>query len=124
MNFAKAFIAAIVLTMSFAPAAHAGTKILATAPAALGANRLHCDITNAGTSPADVTIEIMDYAGTVVHGPYVTTIQPGTGDYLGPTLNAAAAWCRFTVTTGSTKLLRGIAVYDDSATYNMIILAQ
>ena len=85
---------------------------------------MHCDITNAGATAADVTIEVMDYNGNVISGPYMTTIAPNTGDYLGPTLNPSAAWCRFTVSTGSTKLLRGIAVYDNASTYNMIILAQ
>ena len=122
MKSFKMLAAATLFALTSASAAHAGAKSAVTAPATAGTNRLFCDVTNIDTNPKEVTIEIVDINNNVVLGPYTPLMPPGTGDYLG-SATGAAAYCRFTV-NGSTKKIRGIAIYDDTTSYVMSLPAE
>lgn len=116
MKLGRIFSLGAAFILCSASAALAGPKYISTAPAlrTVGTTQtLHCDISNLDDDPQQVTIEGMNYAGTVVDGPYTTSIPGGAADYL-QTFAADAAWCRFTVNT-STKKFRGIAIYDNAA---------
>jgi hypothetical protein len=107
--------------------ASAGSKLLATAPAFAGypgvnSHTLYCDCVNVGTKPVDVFVEILEYNGTVVTS-QTFTLAPGTGNALTGG-SGVGAWCRFTPTAGSTKNLRGVAIYDDGTAYRAAIPAQ
>ena len=123
MKLTKMFVAAALLALTSASAAQAGDKILATAPAtATGAQVMFCDITNIDLNATkDVTSEIMDINGNTVSGPTVQTIPAGGGVFFGG-ITAPAAWCKWTV-SGSTKKLRGMAIYDDGIGYTMSLPA-
>jgi hypothetical protein len=123
MKLVKMVLAIALLTLTSASTVHAGTKILASAPAPLGAgNTMFCDVTNLDpVDSVDVATEIMDVGGNVIVGPSLNTIPPSTGGDVGSN-NPLAAWCRFTV-NGSTKNLRGMAVYDNGTSYTMSLPA-
>lgn len=123
MKLMKMFVAAALLALTSASAAHAGTKVLATAPAtATGGQTMFCDITNIDLNATkDVTSEIMDINGNTLQGPTLQTVPAGGGVFFGPA-TAPGAWCRWTV-TGSTKRLRGMAIYDNGITYTMSLPA-
>jgi hypothetical protein len=117
-------LAAGLLLATIATSAHAG-KVLWTAPA-LGAypstQTVYCDIVNVGTTPQDVTIDILDYFGNVVLGGFSQPLAPEQGTALGDG-SGAGARCRFTV-TGSTKKVRAMAVYDNGSQYTIAVPAQ
>jgi len=119
----KMFVATGLVGLTWTSAAHAGSKVLASAPAPLtGSQTMYCDVTNIDpVNPKDVTTEIVDINNNTVTGPTTATIAPNSGGFLGSAA-PAAAWCRFTV-TGSTKNLRAIAVYDNGTGYTMSLPA-
>ena len=123
MKLSPIMLSALVLAVSAPSGAHAA-RIMASAPAVAsipGPHTLYCDITNIGDEPASVTIEIMNFAGGVVAGPDVITLNPNTGDFFG-SAHILAAWCRFTV-DGSTRDLRAMAIYDNGTHYTMSLPA-
>jgi hypothetical protein len=117
-------LAAGMLLATITTSAHAG-KVLWTAPA-LGAypttQTIYCDVVNVGTTPQDVTIDVLDYFGNLIQGGFPQTLAPeqGTADGDG---SGACARCRFTV-TGSTKRVRAMAVYDNGSQYTIAVPAQ
>lgn len=123
MKLAIIILGAAVAAVSAPSGAHAA-KVMASAPAVVsipGPHTMYCDITNIGDEPANVTIEILNFIGGVVAGPYVTTVNPNTGDNFGSN-HMLAAWCRFTV-EGSTRDLRAAAIYDNGTNYTMSLPA-
>jgi len=123
MKLFKVFIASALLAVVTAPAAHAGQKVLASAPAVITGtnNTLFCDATNIDpVNPIDITGDVMDLSGNVV-ATATKTVQPMTGNFFG-SFNAPGAWCRFTF-TGSSKNVRAMAVYDDGTTYTVSLPA-
>ena len=120
-------IAAGAFLATVTTSAHAG-KVLWTAPALAaypaGSGRtIYCDVVNVGTTPQDVTIDILDYFGTVVNTAGPITLPPETGNALGASNDFNSARCRFTV-TGSTKKVRAMAVYDNGSDYTIAVPAQ
>jgi hypothetical protein len=116
-------MAAGMLLATLATSAHAG-KVLWTAPAQgayPGLQTLFCDIVNVGTTPQEVTIDILDYFGNVVQGPLQQLLVPEQGTALGDG-SGSGARCRFTV-SGSTKKVRAIAMYDNGSAYTVAIPA-
>ena len=117
-------LAAGMLLATLTTSAHAG-KVLWTAPA-LGAyptlQTIYCDIVNVGTTPQDVTIDILDYFGNPVGFQVVQTLAPETGTANGDG-SGSGARCRFTV-SGSTKKVRAMAIYDDGSAYTVAVPAQ
>ncbi len=126
MKAAKVMLVGAVLAMS-ASAAVAGTKIMATAPAAqyypVFGLSMKCNILNMNTTAKDVSIEALDYAGIVTDAQYSITLAPQTGASLTTNPSGVAAWCRFTV-DGSTKKYRAVAVYDDGNVYTTSQIAK
>jgi hypothetical protein len=115
---------AVVTLVSMASATQAAT-ILATAPARASypnSQTIYCDAVNAGTKPVTLTFEAVQYDGTVDASNVDVVMAPGTGD--GIPGGAESAWCRFTVTKGSAKSIRAMAVYDDAGTYVMSVPAR
>ena len=87
-----------IAVLAFAtPAAHAGTKVLVSAPIANAAGGIACLITNAGTKP--VTVSAMEtYGGTRGTAsllPEPVTIPPG--GYIGKGSGEIFGYCRFVV---------------------------
>ena len=124
MKLFKMFIAAAALALTTASTAHAGQKVLASAPAVLAApgDTLYCDVTNLDpVNSIDVTGEAMDLNGAVISGSTIT-IPPGAGQFFAGVSTAGTAWCRFTV-TGSTKNLRAMAIYDNNSSYTLSLPA-
>jgi hypothetical protein len=123
MKIGRTLLAVSLLGISIAPAAHAGSKIMASGPAARYyplTQAMHCNIVNLHDEAKPVTIDALDYSGTVVttSGPLV--LAPSTA----ATLLASgdfdqAAMCRFTV-DGSTKKYRAVATYNDGAQYTTV----
>jgi len=124
MKLFKVFIAAALLALTTGSAAHAGQKVLASAPALAGAtDTLYCDVTNLDpVNPIEVTGEAMDLNGNVVGFPNTITIPPMSGQYFAGFSGPPSAWCRFTV-NGSAKNLRAMAVYDDGSSYTVTLPA-
>ena len=117
MKLGRSFLAGAMITLAATSAAHAGTKIMATAPAnrtypLAGTQQLNCSILNANTTAKTVTVDIMDYGGTVVDTSGSLTLAPLTGITIGDGVGYVA-WCRFTV-DGSTKKYRAAAYYTES----------
>ena len=117
-----------VLSLLGSPAAYAGTKILATAPALVSypgsGQTMRCNILNLNTKPSTVTIEALDYFGGVVSATGPITINPQSGaEHTDTSSGGQAAWCRFTV-DGSTKKYRAVATYHDAAGYTTVHAAQ
>jgi hypothetical protein len=121
----KRLLAATAILAASAGTSQAG-KVLWTAPALhmYPTNQtLYCDVVNVGTTPQDVTIEILDYYGAVTSGPVTSTLGPEQGNALGEASPLGGARCRFTV-SGSTKKVRAIAVYDNGSAYTVAFPAQ
>jgi hypothetical protein len=99
---------AIAVLAVATPAAHAGTKVLVSAPIANAAGGIACLITNAGTKP--VTISAMEtYGGTRGTAsllPEPVTIPPG--GYIGKSSGEIFGYCRFVVDKNP-KTLRAVA---------------
>src|SRR5678815_2689033 len=97
MQIARAIGLAIAVFAVATPAAHAGTKVLMSAPIANSAGGIYCGITNAGTKP--VTVSAMEtYGGTRGTGsllPEPVTIPPG--GYIGKATGEVFGYCRFVV---------------------------
>ena len=127
MKTLKLMLAGAALALSAAPVAHAGAKILATAPALSGypnTQTLYCTLLNLNSTPAEATIDIMGYFGAVVTGftfSGVGAILPSQRTAVGDG-SGNGAWCRFTV-IGNPKKFRGAAVYDDGSGYTVGIPA-
>jgi hypothetical protein len=120
-------IAAGAFLATVATSAHAGGKVLWTPPALAsypsGSGRtIFCDVVNVGTTPQDVTIEILDYFGAVVTSVGPTTLAAESGTAWGDS-GFSSARCRFTV-TGSTKKIRAMAIYDNGTDYTVSVPAQ
>jgi hypothetical protein len=119
-------IAAGAFLATVATSAHAGGKVLWTAPGLAGypsTQTIYCDIVNVGTTPQDVTIEVLDYFGNATVSPLgPVTLAPESGQANGD-FSGAGARCRFTV-TGSTKKVRAMAVYDNGSQYTIAVPAQ
>src|SRR5262245_13358672 len=122
-------MAALAGTVALAGAtsAHAGSKVMATAPAlagypSAGTRTIYCTMTNIGKVSADVVFEVLDYSGNTLQGPFTITLAPNTGNAVGDS-TGNGVWCRFTV-PGSTKSFRGTALYDNGTDYEMSIPAQ
>jgi hypothetical protein len=114
------------LALAAATSAHAGAKVMVTAPAMHiypAAQTMYCDIVNVGKVPADVTIEAVDYFGSVTAGPITQTLPPFNGTALGDSATDGGAFCRFTV-SGSTKSFRAMAIYDNGSSYTVAVPAQ
>ena len=117
-------IAAGALLATLTTSAHAG-KVLWTAPALAAypsTQTIYCDIVNVGTTPQDVTIDVLDYFGNLIQGGFPQTLPPEQGTAVGDA-SGAGARCRFTV-TGSTKKVRAMAVYDNGTNYTISVPAQ
>ena len=122
-NIGRTLIAGMLLA-TLATSAHAG-KVLWTAPALAAypsLQTIYCDIVNVGTTPQDVTIDILDYFGNPVGFPLTQTLAPETGTANGDG-SGSGARCRFTL-TGSTKKVRAMAIYDNGSGYTVAIPAQ
>ena len=105
MRIVRTLLVGAVLTLAGSSAAFAGTKIMATGPAARFypdfSQRIDCNILNMNTSAKTVTIDLMDYFGTVLASTGPLVLAPQTGASLGDTVDSTS-WCRFSV-EGSTK---------------------
>jgi len=104
MRFFGAALIISALTAAFAGRASAG-GIMYSAPVVDG--KLYCDIRNAGTSEVVGTIEIISYGGSTDAGPFSFTLAPGAGTYF----SGLGASCKVTLTKGSPKKMRGVALY-------------
>jgi len=116
-------LAASVLAV-LASGAHAAT-VLATAPADASypnTQTLYCDVVNKGTKPVTVTIEAIEYDGTVDATLAAAVLAPATGTFLQG--GGTSAWCRFTVISGSAHNLRAMGVYDNGTNYVLSVPAQ
>lgn len=117
-------VLAVATLVSMTSTARAG-GVLVTAPASASyptAQTLYCDALNAGTKPLTITFEAVQYDGTVDASQVDTILAPGQGDAL--LAAGGSAYCRFTVTKGSSKKVRAAALYDDGAGYTVAIPAQ
>jgi hypothetical protein len=117
----RTILAASLLALSIAPPAHAGTKIMASAPALrsypITTQTLRCNILNLNAVTKPVTIDTLDYSGTITSTSGVINLPPSTGtSFVATDSFGEAAYCRFTV-DGSTKKYRAVATYDDGTYY-------
>jgi hypothetical protein len=100
-------LAVAILTVA-TPAAHAGNKVLMSAPIANSAGGIYCGITNAGTKP--VTVSAMEtYGGTRGTGsllPEPLTLPPG--GYFGKATGEIFGYCRFVIDKNP-KTVRAVA---------------
>ena len=108
VRIAHAIGLAIAVFTVATPAAHAGTKVLVSAPIANSAGGIYCGITNAGTKP--VTISAMEtYGGTRGTAsllPEPVTIPPG--GYIGKSSGEIFGYCRFVIDKNP-KTVRAVA---------------
>jgi len=108
VRIARALALAIAVFAVATPAAHAGTKVLVSAPIANSAGGIYCGITNAGTKP--VTVSAMEtYGGTRGTGsllPEPVTIPPG--GYIGTSSGEIFGYCRFVIDKNP-KTVRAVA---------------
>ena len=108
MSLARTLLAFVALFAVATPAAHAGTKVLVSAPIANAAGGIACLITNAGTKP--VTVSAMEtYGGTRGTGsllPEPVTIPPG--GYIGKATGEVFGYCRFVIDKNP-KTVRAVA---------------
>ena len=108
VQIARAIGLAIAVFAVATPAAHAGTKVLVSAPIANSAGGIYCGITNAGTKP--VTVSAMEtYGGTRGTGsllPEPVTIPPG--GYIGTSSGEIFGYCRFVIDKNP-KTVRAVA---------------
>jgi hypothetical protein len=107
----KTWLSIVALAVALSPGtARAGSKVLATGPAAY-AGTPFCDVANvSATKPATVTIEVRDYFGTILNAggaPAPQTLAPLTGTYDSAS-GGGEAYCRFVVSAGSTTDLRAL----------------
>lgn len=123
MRISIATVAAL-LVLSAAPAAFAGQKIMASAPANNQyptLQSMRCNIVNLNSTTKSVTIDVIDYNGVALEsgGPYALSSLQSVS-YLVST--PFAAYCRFTV-DGNPKKYRAVATYDNGTTYTTINVA-
>jgi hypothetical protein len=122
MKMRSSLLASLVLLT--ASAAQAG-GVLATAPANASApeeQTLTCTFANVGTKPMIASGEVIGADGTTLAS---TSSELAPGETNGVSAGAGnGVWCRFTAVSGSTKSLRGAAVYDNGSEYTMAIPAQ
>jgi hypothetical protein len=85
--------------------------VMYSAPLRVFTGETYCDIRNAGTMPIEGTIETVDYGGFTVSGPVAFTLAPGVGTTM-PSLDNRTSSCKVTLTKGSPKKVRGVAVYN------------
>jgi hypothetical protein len=76
---------------------------------------MYCDILNTGKTPIKGTITANDYLGTVRAGPMSFDLAADNAANL-PVVSNLAAYCKVVLTTGSTKKVRGVAVYHFNTT--------
>ena len=123
MKIGRTLLAASLLGLSIAPAAYAGSKIMASGPAARyypNTQAMHCNILNLHDEAKPVTIDALDYSGSVVTTSGELILPPSTGASLIASGDFdQAAVCRFSV-DGSTKKYRAVATYDDGAQYTTV----
>ncbi len=127
MKPVRSLLTVVMFTLAAASAAQAGSKIMATAPAARtypSNQQIDCNIINLNTTPKLVTAEVMDYSGVVVMSLGPIELAPSTGVSTGDAADFGA-WCRFTV-DGSTKKYRAVATYKNFLTnvYNTAVVAK
>lgn len=123
MRISIANVAAL-LVLSAAPAAFAGQKIMASAPANNiypTAQTMRCNIVNLNSTAKQVTVDAIDYSGIALEtgGPY-NLLPLQSISYLVST--PFAAYCRFTV-DGNPKKYRAVATYDNGTSYTTINVA-
>jgi hypothetical protein len=125
MRVSRTLLAGAALAVAVASTAQAGTKIMATGPAAryypMGQD-LTCTVLNQNKTAQDVTVDVMDYYATVVATSGTVNLAPSTGTSQVDT-TGLGAWCRFTV-NGSTKKYRAAALYSISGVYTASIPAK
>jgi hypothetical protein len=119
MKIGKVILAIAALSLASANVALAGPKTIASAPARAaypsGAT-LRCNIANIDPGfPHDVTIETVDYDGTVCNTSSSTNLTPYQATSFVDS-DFCAVWCRFTVDT-STKKFRAVATYENATSY-------
>jgi hypothetical protein len=95
------------LTVAVSDRAFAG-GVMYSAP--ISDDAIYCDIRNAGTSEIAGTIETVNYSGTTTSGPQDFTLAPGVGTFhFSP---GGGSSCKVTLTKGSPKKVRGVALYN------------
>jgi hypothetical protein len=108
VRIAHAIGLAIAVFAVATPAAHAGAKVLVSAPIANSAGGIYCGITNAGTKP--VTVSAMEtYGGT--RGTRSLVAEPVTlppGGYIGTASGEIFGYCRFVIDKNP-KTVRAVA---------------
>jgi hypothetical protein len=118
MKYVKPLVAALIV-LGVTGSAHAGTKTMATAPAARSyptSQTLLCSILNLYADPKPITVEVMDYSGGVVNSIAGAVAPSGTSIVADST--GFGAWCRFTV-VGNTKKYRAAALFSGAAGYTI-----
>jgi hypothetical protein len=117
--------ALVIVAALYAPSVWAASsKVLYTAPAQSNyptLQTLYCDILNVSNEPMDITVEILDYSGTVVATSGALAINPTAGTAF-PDTTGAGAYCRFSI-SGSTRKVRAMAIYDNGAAYTTSVPA-
>jgi hypothetical protein len=110
----RAFLAAVALCLAASPA-HAGSKVMVSAPISNDAGGISCAMTNAGKKAVTVsTIETVgDDLGVVVLNLEPIVLDPG--GFVGITSGEGFGYCRFTV-EGNPKTLRAVACRFEAGT--------
>src|SRR4030095_14281827 len=86
--------------------AHAATLSSAPASAKFAGAYLECFARNAGSTPREITIEMLDFSGGVVFGPQTPIVAPGKLEFLiDNSLSIPSSSCRFRF-SGSAKNVR------------------
>ena len=118
MKIRTTLLAASLLSLATVPAAHAGAKVLASAPGVAyypALQTISCNILSLNDASSTITIDVMDYSGMVVATSGALSVPPqNTASFADGSGNGA--WCRFTV-DNSTKRYRAVAVYDNGVHY-------
>ena len=92
------------------------TQVMYSAPVEDNASKgMYCDIVDAGTTSIMGTISANSYGNIIEAGPQSFSIIPGQGASL-YVPSPQAAYCKVTLTTGSTKKVRGVAIYNYGTT--------
>jgi len=114
----------LVLASVFLSApAFGGVLYTAPASAAFTGGHLSCGFRNLSTTPRDVTVEHLDFAGNVVAAHTFEDVEPDTSYAFGNWDNEQSVSCRF-VFAGSTKRLQAAAEYLDDGVYEIVIPAE
>ena len=113
-GFFRASLPAALLALS-ATAAHAGTKVLISAPISNDAGGVSCTITNAGSKTVTLAVleTVGDSLGVSLLHPNPVVLDPG--GYFGRANTESFGYCRFTI-EGSTKGLRAAACRFEAGT--------